>query len=58
MFKTIFAGDEAKIQAATDIAKECADVTDADRCEAAFKYLQCSESGAKTRGVNLNVIAI
>lgn len=45
-----FDGDAAKIQTARDLASGCADVTDADRCEAAFKIFECGHHAVKAKG--------
>lgn len=46
-----FDGDATKIQTARDLSLECADITDADRCEAAFKIFECGHSAVKSRGI-------
>ncbi|XP_055300742.1 general odorant-binding protein 28a-like [Sitodiplosis mosellana] len=46
-----FDGNPSKIQVAKDLANECADVTDDDRCEAAAKIMECGQNAAKTRGI-------
>lgn len=48
--KMAFDGDAAKIQTARDLASGCADVTDADRCEAAFKIFECGHHAVKAKG--------
>lgn len=48
--KLAFDGDAAKIQTARDLAQACADVTDADRCEAAFKIFECGHNAVKAKG--------
>lgn len=48
----IFDGDAAKIKAASEVGKECADVTDADRCEAAFKIFECCHTVSISKGLN------
>lgn len=57
MAKVIYGGDDAKIQAAIEIAKECSAVADniPDRCEGAFTFLQCYQNAEKARGINLHV---
>ena len=45
--------DPGKIQTMTDIATECVGITDANRCEASFKILECGVAAAKKRGVTL-----
>ncbi|XP_055304108.1 general odorant-binding protein 28a-like [Sitodiplosis mosellana] len=47
-----FDGDAAKVSAARDLATACASVTDADRCEAAFKIMACGRDSAKGRGIS------
>lgn len=51
--KTAFDNDENKIKIATDVAKECENETDVDRCETALKYLSCVEKAYKSRGINM-----
>lgn len=46
-----FDGNPSKIQVARDLANECADVTDDDRCEAAAKILECGQKAAKSKGL-------
>lgn len=45
-----FEGDAAKVGMARDLATACAAVTDADRCVAAIKLLECGHNTAKKRG--------
>lgn len=47
-----FDGDKKSIQMVRDLANDCADVTDEDRCEAAIKIYECGHISAKVRGVN------
>lgn len=47
------ASDEKNIQIVRDLANDCADVKDDDRCEAAIKIFECAHISAKVRGVNL-----
>lgn len=47
-----FDGNPSKIQVAKDLANDCADVTDDDRCEAAHKIMECGEKAAKSRGLS------
>lgn len=49
--KMLFGDDAAKIQAATDIANDCASITDANRCEAASKLAKCCQESHKARGI-------
>lgn len=46
-----FDGNPSKIQVAKDLANECADVTDDDRCEAAAKIMECGQNAAKNKGL-------
>lgn len=48
-----FDGDEKNIEMVRDLANDCADVTDDDRCEAAIKIYECGHISAKVRGVNM-----
>ncbi|XP_031638803.1 uncharacterized protein LOC116350935 [Contarinia nasturtii] len=47
-----FDGNPTKIQVAKNLANECADITDPDRCEAAAKIMECGQNAAKSRGLN------
>lgn len=51
MAKMAFGDNTEQLQMARDIATECANETDADRCEAAFKIMLCGERGARARGL-------
>lgn len=51
MAKMMFGDDATKLQTTRDMATECAAVTDGNRCQAAFKMLQCTESAAKSRNI-------
>lgn len=51
-----FESDEKTIQMMRDLADDCADVTDDDRCEAAIKIYECGHISAKVRGVNFDDI--
>lgn len=44
-------GDASKLQLAREVATACADVTDGDRCEAAFKIFECSHKIALDKGL-------
>lgn len=46
-----FDGNPSKIQVAKDLANECIDVTDEDRCEAATKIMECGQNAAKNKGM-------
>lgn len=48
----IFDGDATKMKAAEEVGKECADVTDADRCEAAFKIFECCHDASVRKGLD------
>ncbi|XP_031638585.1 uncharacterized protein LOC116350788 [Contarinia nasturtii] len=52
MAKMVYDNDAAKVQMANDLANDCIGVTDGERCEAAFKIIQCSEQAHKARGVS------
>lgn len=56
MAKTAFSDNSDQLQLAREIIKECASVTDADRCEAAYKIKECGELAAKDRGLNFDDI--
>lgn len=47
-----FDSDAESIQMVRDLAGDCADVTDNDRCEAAIKIYECGHISAKVRGLN------
>lgn len=49
--KLAFDGDAAKVQLFSDLAVECGDITDSDRCEAAFKIVECGHHGIKSKGM-------
>lgn len=49
-----FESDEKSIQIVRDLANDCADMTDDDRCEAAIKIYECGHISAKVRGVNFD----
>lgn len=48
--------DSTKIQLVRDIANECADITDPNRCESAAKISKCVFDAAATR--NLFVVYV
>lgn len=56
MAKTAFSDNSGQLQLAREIIKECASVTDADRCEAAYKIKECGELAARDRGLNFDDI--
>lgn len=47
--------DLVKVQIIRDIANECADVTDPDRCESAAKIFRCIQNAAVTRRLTFDV---
>lgn len=49
--KTAFGEGDPKVAIAEEIALECADITDPDRCEAAAKMYECGRNGAEKRGI-------
>lgn len=51
LVKKVF-DDEAKLKVTTEVANECSSVTDADRCEASFKIMQCFDQAGKARGID------
>lgn len=53
MAKKVFDNDPLKVQTATDIANECAAVTDPDRCEAAVKIFECFLKATSSRGIKM-----
>lgn len=46
--------DEKKVNVAREIATECGAVTDTDRCELAYKMLECAVKAAEKRGINFS----
>lgn len=44
-------GDATKAQLGREVATECADVTDADRCIAFFKIYECCHKVAESKGL-------
>lgn len=44
-------GDAEKMALAKEFATACADLTDADRCQAAFKIFECMKNLAIERGI-------
>lgn len=50
-----FDGDDTKTQIVQDSCNECANETDADRCEAASKICNCIHNAAKSRGLSFDV---
>jgi hypothetical protein len=45
--------DAEKIAKAGEVADACADITDEDRCEAAFKIGKCVKEESEKRGLNV-----
>lgn len=43
--------DGAKVEKIIEVAKKCTDITDADRCEAATKIMECSRDVVKSLGI-------
>lgn len=52
MMKMKYDGDAEKMKAAQEVATECGDVMDADRCEAGAKICHCLYKGTSSRGLN------
>lgn len=52
--KTAFGADDPKVANARDIATECHETTDDDRCIAAVKMYECGLEGGKKRGINFH----
>lgn len=50
MMKAIYNGDEDIVRKARETAEACVDVTDDDRCLAAFKISECTLGYAKSNG--------
>lgn len=48
-----FGPDDPKVNHARDIATACAEVTDANRCEAASKIYECSIAAAQKLGIKM-----
>lgn len=44
-------GDRAKAQLGREVATECADVTDADRCIAFFMIFECCQRAVESKGL-------
>lgn len=47
-----FDGNASKMKVALDIANECSDVTDEDRCEAAHKIFECGHNAALSKNLS------
>lgn len=50
--KMAYNGDERAMSFAKDIGTDCAHVQDGDRCELAFKMMQCGQEAMTKRGLN------
>lgn len=46
-------GDAEKMKIAKEVAKDCADKMDADRCEAGAKICHCLYQSTTKRGLNM-----
>lgn len=44
--------DDKKVAVAKDIVSECSGVSDTDRCELAYKLMECGIKSAEKRGIN------
>lgn len=51
--KMSYGADDPRVELARTISTTCADVTDADRCEAAGKIHECATEKAKELGVEM-----
>lgn len=49
-----FDGDVTNVGIVKSLATSCAGVTDADRCEAAEKIMDCGRSAAKSQGLSFD----
>lgn len=47
-----FDGNTSKMQVALDIANECSEITDDDRCEAASKIFDCGHNAALSKNLS------
>lgn len=47
----LYDGDASKARLGREVATECADVTDADRCIAFFKIYECCRKSAESKGL-------
>lgn len=50
--KMAYDGDERAMSFAKDIGTDCAHIEDGDRCELAFKMMQCGQAAMTKRGLN------
>lgn len=46
--------DDKAVELFSEISEECANVTGADHCELAANLIECMNTAAATRGVDLN----
>ncbi|XP_050078096.1 general odorant-binding protein 19d-like [Anopheles maculipalpis] len=51
--KMLMKGDESKIEVAKEIAADCKDVTNDDRCELAVDIMNCLKESAEKHGIEL-----
>lgn len=51
----LFDDDPTIVDEARVIVNECADVTDNDRCEAAYKIVKCAVSVVKEKGFKTTI---
>ncbi|XP_058062723.1 general odorant-binding protein 19d-like [Anopheles bellator] len=51
--KVFMKGDEAKVELAKEIAVDCKDVTNEDRCELAVSIMNCLKDSAEKHGISL-----
>lgn len=49
----VFGADDPRVKFARTISTTCADITDADRCEAAEKMHECANKKAKELGIEM-----
>lgn len=47
-----FAGNEKAIEMASTVMKDCAELSDTDRCELAAKIMQCGQQSAIKHGID------
>lgn len=55
VIKMLFDDDPTIVDEARVIVNECADVTDNDRCEAAYKIVKCAVSVVKEKGFKTTI---
>ncbi|XP_052863611.1 general odorant-binding protein 19d-like [Anopheles cruzii] len=51
--KVFMKGDETKVEVAKEIAVDCKDVTNEDRCELALLIMNCLKDSAEKHGISL-----